>query len=74
MYFECKSVAIFRIQNLWTFYTTSGYFSEVYQQDWKAGKLKHDVATQQWKKNNKKSCNKNAMKNTEMLEKYIYCI
>jgi hypothetical protein len=23
---------------------------------------------------NKKSCNKNAIKNTEMLEKYIYCI
>jgi hypothetical protein len=23
---------------------------------------------------NKKSCNKNAMKNTEMLEKYIYCM
>jgi hypothetical protein len=22
----------------------------------------------------KKSCNKNAIKNTEMLEKYIYCI
>jgi hypothetical protein len=26
------------------------------------------------KKNNKKSCNKNAMKNTEMLEKYIYIL
>jgi hypothetical protein len=23
---------------------------------------------------NKKSCNKNAIKNTEILEKYIYCI
>jgi hypothetical protein len=32
-----------------------------------------DVATRRERKN-KKSCNKNAIKLTEMLEKYIYCI
>ena len=32
-----------------------------------------DVATHSERKN-KRSCNKNAIKNTEMLEKYIYCI
>ena len=32
-----------------------------------------DVVTCSERKN-KKSCNKNAIKNTEMLEKYIYCI
>ena len=32
-----------------------------------------DVATCSERKN-KKGCNKNAIKNTEMLEKYIYCI
>jgi hypothetical protein len=32
-----------------------------------------DVAISSERKN-KKSCNKNAIKNTEMLEKYIYCI
>ena len=33
-----------------------------------------DVPTPQCKKKINKSCNKNAIKNTEMLEKYIYCI
>ena len=32
-----------------------------------------DVATRSERKN-KKSCNKNAIKTTEILEKYIYCI
>jgi hypothetical protein len=35
--------------------------------------LNWDVATRS-ERRNKKSCNKNAIKNTEMLEKYIYCI
>ena len=35
--------------------------------------LNWDVATRSERKN-KKSCNKNAIRNTEMLEKYIYCI
>jgi hypothetical protein len=35
--------------------------------------LNCDVATRSERKN-KKSCNKNAIKTTEILEKYIYCI
>ena len=35
--------------------------------------LNWDVVTCRERKN-KKSCNENVMKNTEMLEKYIYCI
>jgi hypothetical protein len=34
--------------------------------------LNWDIATRSERKN-KKNCNKNAVKNTEMLEKYIYC-